>query len=146
MTMPTTKPKAIICDLDGTLALMGDRSPHDASTALEDALNHPIANILEVYSHQKLYDIRLLLVTGRQEKYRGVTEQWLQKHQITHYEQLYMRPENDQRKDYVLKREIYERDIRNRFEVLFVLEDRDQVVRMWRGIGLTCLQVEYGDY
>ena len=53
----STLPKAILCDIDGTLALLGERSPYDASLAEADALNYPIANILEVYSHQTLYDI-----------------------------------------------------------------------------------------
>lgn len=141
-----SKPLAIICDIDGTVALLGDRNPHDASTALEDALNHPVANVLEVYSHQTLFDVRLIMLTGRSEKYRDVTEQWLQKYGITHYEHLYMRGAEDRRKDYEVKREVYENDIAPRYDVLFVLEDRDQVVKMWREIGVTCFQVEYGDF
>lgn len=140
------KPQAIICDLDGTLALMGDRSPYDTARAVDDALNMPVANLIEVYAHQDTFDIRLILLSGREEKYRKVTEDWLQRHGITHYEVLYLRPDNDRRKDYVVKREVYERQIKNKYGVLFVLEDRDQVVKMWRDIGLTCFQVEYGNF
>lgn len=62
------------------------------------------------------------------------------------YEALYLRPNGDKRKDYVVKRQIYEESVKDKFNVLFVLEDRDQVVKMWREIGLTCFQVEYGDF
>lgn len=57
-----------------------------------------------------------------------------------------MRPENDYRKDTIIKREIYEKEILNKFNVLFVLDDRDCVVEQWRDMGLTCLQVAEGDF
>lgn len=58
------KPKVILCDLDGTLALLGKRSPYDASQAESDLLNHPIANILEVYAHQRVSPVDLILISG----------------------------------------------------------------------------------
>lgn len=138
--------KAIICDLDGTLALLGDRSPYDASTAEDDQLNNPIANILEVYSHQTLYDIAVILITGRDDIYKTQTVRWLQKHNII-YDALHMRKTGDKRKDTKVKKEMYEKFIKNKYDVLFVLEDRDQVVEMWRkDLGLTCLQVDYGAF
>lgn len=139
-------PRAIICDLDGTLALLGERNPHDTAKAHEDALNLPVANVIEVYAHQTIYDVRLILISGREEQYRTVTERWLVKHGIDTYEALYLRPTGDLRRDFVVKRDFYERHIKDSYDVLFVLEDRDQVVKMWREIGLTCFQVEYGDF
>ncbi len=139
------KPKAIICDIDGTLALLQGRVPYDPTTG-EDLLNYPIANILEVYDNQTLYDVSLLLITGREEKYREQTENWLKQHGITHYKFLYMRKNNDFRKDYKVKKEVYEKYIKKTYDILFVLEDRDQVVKMWRDEGLICLQVAYGNF
>jgi hypothetical protein len=140
-----THSKAIICDIDGTLALLGDRDKYNPTTG-EDMLNYPIAHILSVYDNQTVMPVDLLLVTGREETYRQHTENWLHKNGITHYSHLYMRPKNDFRKDFVVKKEIYEAHIKPKYDVLFVLEDRDQVVKMWREIGLTCLQVAYGDF
>ena len=141
------KKKAIICDLDGTLALLNGRDPFDPSTAHNDLLNEPVANIIKVYNNQTLFAIDLFLITGRYDMYRPQTIKWLEKHGITHYKALYMRNTGDNRKDTVVKRELYEKYIKNDYDVLFVLEDRDQVVHMWRKeLGLTCLQVEYGDF
>lgn len=141
-----TKTKAIICDLDGTLALIGDRDPFNPKTLDADELNNPVANILEVYAHQKLFKIQIIFVTGRFEKYRKQTEGWLKKHDITSY-LLFMRKDEDFRKDIVYKKEIYQTHIQKDYEVLFVLEDRDQTVKMWRQeLGLTCLQVAYGAF
>jgi len=139
-------PKAIICDLDGTLALLGNRDPYDASRAEEDSLNNPIANILDVYSHQTEFEIAILLVTGREDIYREQTQRWLAAHNIA-YDALYMRNAGDKRKDTIIKKEIYRKHIEYQYDVLFVLVDRDQVVGMWRKeLKLTCLQVEYGDF
>ena len=141
------KKKAIICDLDGTLALLNGRSPYDASRAEEDLLNDPVANLIEVYAHQKLHDIDLILMSGRDDVYRPQTERCLKKNNITHYKALYMRKAGDRRKDSIVKRELYEKHVKDTYNVLFVLDDRDQVVEMWRKeLRLTCLQVEYGDF
>lgn len=50
------------------------------------------------------------------------------------------------RKDVVIKRELFDRYIRDNYQVLFVLDDRNQVVDMWRELGLKCLQVAPGDF
>ena len=57
-----------------------------------------------------------------------------------------MRKNGDFRKDFIIKKEIYEKFIKPKYEVLFVLEDRDQAVKMWREEGLTCLQVAPGNF
>lgn len=62
-----TLPKAILCDIDGTLALLGNRNPYDPTSG-EDLINYPIANILEVYDNQKLFAVDVILITGRDEK------------------------------------------------------------------------------
>jgi hypothetical protein len=137
--------KVIICDIDGTLALLGDRNRYDPTTG-NDILNDPIANILQVYDNQVTFPIKLILVTGREEKYRQFTEKWLHKNNVNHYILLLMRKTGDFRKDFIIKKELYEKYIKGKYEVLFVLEDRDQVVKMWRDEGLTCLQVAYGNF
>lgn len=57
-----------------------------------------------------------------------------------------MRPDGDHRPDYVIKREIYEREIKDKYDVIGVFEDRQRCVDMWRALGLTCFQVAPGDY
>jgi hydroxymethylpyrimidine pyrophosphatase-like HAD family hydrolase len=140
------KKKAIICDLDGTLAIIDHRNPYDASTAMDDILNDPVANVIRVYANQQDIPVSLILLSGREDKYRKVTEQWLNKHSITHYDGLYMRKSGDRRKDSIIKKELYDRYIKDTYDIIFVLDDRDQVVKMWREIGLTCFQVNYGDF
>ena len=119
-----TLPDALIVDVDGTLALLHGRNPYDASTCESDLVNEHIVEIVERY----FADLTLIiLVSGRSEQHRPETIRWLEKHQIP-YHRLLMRPEGDTRRDAIIKREIYDREIAGRYNVRFVLDDRDQVV------------------
>jgi len=143
MTQDSSLPKAIICDLDGTLALMNHRNPFDASTCDMDELNAPVANTLKVFAKE---GYRILLVSGREDRFCELTTRFLEKYDIP-FDQLWMRPSKDYRKDSVIKKEIYETEIRNKYFVEFVLDDRDQVVELWRKeLKLPCFQVNYGSF
>ena len=130
-------PDIVICDLDGTLALHNGRNPYDASTCDQDLLNAPVADII---NHEKF-----ILVSGREDKYRKQTLKFLTKYNIR-YSKLLMRKTGDFRNDAIVKKEIYEKYIKDKYNVKFVLDDRNRVVEMWRSLGLTCLQVADGDF
>jgi predicted kinase len=139
----TKLPKAIICDLDGTLALMEHRNPFDASGSDEDKLNEPVANTLKALAKESY---RILLVSGREDRYSEPTLRFLEMHNIP-YHRLWMRPSKDYRKDAIIKQEIFDAEIKDKYYIEFVLDDRDQVVDMWRKkLKLTCFQVNYGNF
>lgn len=136
--------KAIICDLDGTLAIIHNRSPYEASKADEDLLNVPVANIVRNFRDR---GYKILFLTGREDKHREPTLRFLHKHLGEAFEfSLTMRKTGDMRKDSIVKREFYDQVVKDKYYVEFILDDRNQVVDMWRGLGLTCLQVNYGDF
>jgi predicted kinase len=128
---------AIICDLDGTLCHLNGRNPYDASTCDMDGLNVVVAELL--------LGRKVIFMSGREDKYRDKTELFLKKHDIQ-YEALYMRATGDTRKDCIIKKELFDNNVRGKYNIDFVLDDRNQVVDMWRQIGLTCLQVAPGDF
>ena len=132
-------PNCVICDIDGTLALHNGRGPYEFERAGEDAVNDPVHQFLSSQD-------RVIFVTGREEKWRELTEKWLAEKTIFNWRYLYMRPMGDARKDFVVKREIYETHIKGKFNVVTVLDDRDQMVAFWRSEGLPCWQVNYGDF
>lgn len=136
-------PKAIICDLDGTLALMNGRNPFDASTCDQDLLNEPVSNLLKNY---KKLGYKILLVSGREDKYKEPTLRFLATHEIV-FDDLIMRKTKDSRKDSLVKTEIYNNHIKDNYFIEFVLDDRNQVVDTWRNdLKLPCFQVYYGDF
>ncbi len=142
LTDDPTLPRAIICDLDGTLALLNGRNPYDAASCEQDSVNGPVSDIVSTY-HSLGFSI--LLASGRSEQHRPQTERWLQ-NQCIQYHALFMRRSGDSRQDAVVKREIYEQHIQGRYNVHFVLDDRNQVVNLWRSLGLVTLQVADGDF
>ncbi|HTF82350.1 MAG TPA: AAA family ATPase [Cytophagales bacterium] len=136
-------PKAILCDLDGTLALLNGRNPFDASTCDKDLPNTPIVSLVKNYA--KL-EYKILLMSGRQDCHRSKTTYWLEAQNIE-YEMLLMRKTNDMRKDSLVKKELFESYIQGKYYVEFILDDRNQVVDMWRNeLRLPCLQVYYGNF
>ena len=58
-----------------------------------------------------------------------------------------MRKDEDNRKDSIIKWELYEKHIKPmNVNILFILDDRNQVVEMWRSKGFTVFQVANGDF
>ena len=136
-------PKAIIVDIDGTLAKMNGRGSFEWMRVGEDLVNEPIRHIVNLY---KGAGHRIILFSGRDSVCREVTKKWLQDNFIK-WDYLYMRPEGNNEKDAIIKRRLFDDHVDGLFEILFVLDDRNQVVDMWRkDLGLTCLQVNYGDF
>lgn len=133
---------AILCDLDGTLAWLNGRSPFSYTKCDTDLLNPHIAKILDRFTSTH----KIILITGRVESCRSQTEKWLKQNKV-HFDFLYMKPDAEvSRKDTETKKEIFEKYIRNRYNVEFVLEDRDRIVQLWRELGLICLQVAEGAF
>ena len=142
-TQDKNLPKAVICDLDGTLSLLNGRDPYNAATCDNDLLNEPVAAALKMAKQQ---GYQVLLLSGREDKFREPTVRFLDKHQIG-YDLLLMRTSNDFRKDNIIKRELFEGEIQGKYFVEFLLDDRNQVVDMWRkDLHLPCFQVNYGDF
>lgn len=138
------KTPAIIVDIDGTIAKMVDRGPFEWSKVGSDQPIEPIINLVHLLSD--FYPI--LFLSGRDEICRPQTEKWLEQNTyIKSYSKLFMRPQGNNEKDSIIKRRIYDTKIKNVYDVNYVLDDRDQVVKMWREeLGLTCLQVAYGNF
>lgn len=137
----TNLPGAWIVDIDGTLALKGERSPYDWHRVGEDTLNTPVYLVLRGLDKMGL---QIVFASGRDAVCRPETQAWLEKKSLGSYP-LYMRPEGDMRKDSIVKRELLD-EIAKTWNVIGVLDDRDQVVRMWREIGLPCFQVAEGAF
>ena len=145
-TPPEGKPNAIMVDIDGTLAHMKGRSPYDWAKVGSDEPDFVIRDIIWRYHMMAIRERpEILIVSGRDIVCRPETEEWLGTFDIP-YDELYMRPEGDKRKDNIVKREIFNNHIRDNYNVLFVMDDRDQVVKMWRLLGLKCLQVAEGGF
>ena len=134
---------AIICDIDGTLASLGARSPYEFEKVDQDEVKHAAAETVRVFARA---GYAIVLFTGRNDSSREMTIAWLRVNDVP-FDELVMRRTGDRRKDSTVKREMYERVVPGTYDVLLVLDDRNQVVDMWRKeLGLPCFQVDYGDF
>jgi len=178
------KPKALVIDIDGTLANIEHRR-HFVDKSLsnccsgfisfigncskcrnpcvpkrpdwksfnesmhKDTVNQWCAQLIQgMWSPDYPEDMNILFVTGREQQYWHVTQQLIKKGCLMQDEhiKLFMRPNKDYRPDVDIKREIYEREIKDKYDVLFCIDDRQCVVDLWRSLGLICLQCAPGDF
>lgn len=138
-------PLAVLVDIDGTLALMNGRSPYDWNRVFEDSQNESVVEHVRDLVANPSMPTSVILMSGRDSAAREETERWLEFHEIP-YDELHMRAAGDVRRDDIVKYELFNQHVRDRFRVRYVLDDRDQVVSMWRAMGLSCWQVNYGSF
>lgn len=149
------KKQAVIIDLDGTLCNIDHRKHYiegdvkDWKSFNEDVTKDKV-NIWcrELVRSLYICNIQIIYVTGREGTQKTIenTAKWLNKNGCSHCAHIFFRKEKDYRPDYVIKKEIYDLKINYNYDVLFAVDDRKQVVNMWRELGLTCLQCDEGDY
>lgn len=134
-------PNAVIFDIDGTLALMGDRGAFDWLRVYKDDINNIVAEQVDFH---KSKGRKIIILSGRDGICRKLTEEWMELYGIE-YDLFFMRPEGDYRKDTVIKREIYRNEIEGKYNVLAVYDDRLQVLDMWYDEGIFTFNVNQGN-
>lgn len=143
--------RAIIFDIDGTLADCSHRTHHlDGEVkdwqSFHDAMvdDTPmdavawLARMLDDGPQAAYNDYAILVVTARHEDYRSQTLRWLNANRIGHNE-LYMRKNNDFRPDHIVKAEILEEILNDGYEPFLAIDDQPTVIDMWRSFGITTL-------
>jgi hypothetical protein len=134
-------PQAVIFDIDGTLAHMKNRGAFEWKKVDRDDVNILVA---EQVAFHRSKGRKILLVSGRDAICREETIEWMNFYEIE-FDMLFMRPENDYRKDTVIKREIYQNEIEGKYNVLAVYDDRLQVLDMWYEQGIFTFNVNQGN-
>jgi phosphoglycolate phosphatase-like HAD superfamily hydrolase len=140
----------IVFDIDGTLAIPGKRLKYLQQTpknwdAFYEACgeDEPNQDIVELARNLEHFE-EIIFVTGRRESTRAKTVAWLEEQELGIYEDnLFMRADGDYRHDTIVKPELV-KDFMGKITMVF--EDRTSMVKKWRELGLTCLQVAEGDF
>jgi FMN phosphatase YigB (HAD superfamily) len=154
--------KYIIFDLDGTLA---DISLRRKKARKEDdtinwsiffdprniQLDSPIESVLFLYHSMILSaEIKVVIFSGRSDVTKQRTFDWFSEHDIVPPDIIEMRKDGDYTPDEILKKkwlyQLLEDEYISKEDILFVVDDRNKVVKMWREEGLTCLQCAEGDF
>lgn len=142
----------VIVDIDGTIAKVGDRlkylkqEPKNWDSFYEHCNeDEPIEDIVRLVQSFIFCGHKIVFCTGRRESVREKTEEWIKKNlglETNHY-RLLMRKDKDWRHDTIVKPLMLDFPAN---EVFLVLEDRSSMVKKWRELGYTCLQVADGDF
>lgn len=141
----------IVFDIDGTVAITGERLEYILcakkdykafyATVKDDTVFLPIRSILHALRRAGK---KIVFVTGRPERTRDDTLEWLHDNNMhCESEDLYMRADGDTRPAVEVKPELVAGFI-HRIEMAF--EDRTDMARLWRSMGIPCLQVDNGDF
>lgn len=135
-------PQAVIFDIDGTLAHMDDRrGPFEWDKV---GLDRPDTVMVELVKYYFNDDYKIIIVSGRDAICEKQTREWLA-HAGIPFDELKMRPIGNTEKDAVIKRRIFE-ELTKDYAIRVVYDDRNQVVDMWRELGVKCFQVADGDF
>jgi len=163
----------VIFDLDGTLADIEDRRQMSIKPNGKmdwDVFFHPdnikydkpipaIVNLIQTYE-DKAY--KIVIFSGRNDRSWNETIAWLKRYEIPH-DLLVMRPDKFKSKSFpvadgnpatgdmrFMPDEILKKKMLDTFvdinDVLFVVDDRQKVVDMWRDLGLVVLQPAPGNF
>lgn len=150
----------VIVDIDGTMSKVGDRlkylqqSPKDWDAFYEACdQDEPNIDICRLVDTLDSYPYELYFCTGRRESTRTKTIDWIRKNvfvvnvaECWLSDHLLMRNDGDYRHDTIVKPELLEAHGISVDSVAFILEDRSSMVKKWRKLGFTCLQVAEGDF
>ena len=163
----------VIFDLDGTIAdieIRRKKSIKPNGKMDWDIFFHPdnikydkpipaIVNLIQTYE-DKAY--KIVIFSGRNDRSWKETKDWLKTHNVPH-DLLVMRPDKFKSKsspvadgnpatgdmrympDEILKKKMLDEFV-DIDDVLFVVDDRNKVVDMWRGLGLVVLQPAPGNF
>lgn len=142
-------PVAIICDMDATLCLNTSGRPFYGEGAAEGMeKDEPINEIVDlVRAYCNFHNVELIILTGREDtpESRAATEKWLDAHLLCP-DMVLMRPKGDYSAGPDCKKKLYEKYVKDKYYVPIVLEDSTKCVRMWRDLGITCLQPNDGKF
>lgn len=134
----------VIFDIDGTIAQMdGKRSPYEWKKVRGDSVEYSTKYIQDCLT-DCIESPQVIICTGRDGVALFETKRWLKDNYID-YDKIYIRDEGDSRADWVVKEEMW-RSIAEKHYIVGMFDDRLQVVRRARALGLKVFNVEYNNF
>ncbi len=133
--------KTVICDIDGTIAdnkhrqhYMEGKKDWDGFFS-EMHLDKPIYQIINKIKILKNSGNEIVFLTGRPEKYRLITENWLKKY-FSFEINLLMRKDNDRRNKLEIKKELFIQNLKSS-EIECCFENDLELLELWEEMGLS---------
>lgn len=126
-------PKAIIVDVDGTIAQMNGRGPFEWKRVGEDVSRDFVIQMVTNYYYTSSYEV--VILSGRSDECRSETNDWLISNNVP-FTELHMRKSGDFRKDSVIKEEIFWTQLAERYNIVAAIDDRPMMIRTWHELKI----------
>lgn len=148
-------PEAYLVDIDGTVAhgYFEEPSKNHKNGRRRKAFewdrvgeDDPALNVIQTVNSLRNAGEKIIFMSARKDICFEETYAWIVDHFGWEPEHLYMRRTNDDRPDNITKSEMFDKNIRGKFNIIACFDDRDKVVKQYREMGLTVYQVAYGDF
>jgi hypothetical protein len=102
-------------------------------------MDDPFYPMIDLAKRYKKDGFEVIILTGRPESVRGVTEKWLKNYEIE-YDQLIMRSwEDNFLKAPIYKKKMYKTHIHS--DVFCAYDDDERIIDMWVELGIPCFKV-----
>lgn len=137
----TGKQTCVIVDVDGTLAEMNGRSPYAWDKVHTDLPRPMVVDVVRRFHP----DHTIVVLSGRDGSCVDATEAWLIEHGVP-FDAIHTRIAGDTRPDWQIKRELFDEHVDPHYDPVLVIDDRQQVVDLWRELGIECWQVAPGRF
>ena len=139
------KQKLVLCDIDGTVAnndhrqnLLKEFNDWDKFfSLLKD--DEPIQVIIEMVKQKVESNNHLIFLTGRPEKYREITEDWLSRYFDDGF-CLLMRKDGDLRNKIIVKEEIFNENFKKK-QIKACFENDPELIQLWQKLGLNVIDI-----
>lgn len=136
-------PRAILVDIDGTLADHESvRNVYDYTKVFDDK---PHEDIIRSVQLEAASGTKIIIMSGREDSCKEDTLRWLEKHNVPH-DGLFMRSSGDSRPDWIIKDDLVRDNIMDNYYIDYCLDDRNSVVDHHRQNGYRVRQVRPGDF
>jgi predicted kinase len=154
---PNSLPDCIIVDIDGTLAKMKDRGPYEEHKVYQDDVRkHVLFTIASMMTANP--ELKVFVFSGRSEACLGETIIWINEKcdlVVDNYlnwnfkndcvpdysVELHMRKVGDKRRDSLVKMDLYNEYVKDKYNTIVVFDDRPQVIReCWKALNLPVFQ------
>ena len=127
----SSKPQVVIFDLDGTLCELKPESHKNKHTGQEKSIPY----MYNIYLGFEWY--RLIVLTGRKEKYREITKQWLYDNDY-HIDEIIMQKKSTADKNDIFKRKILSK-LQDQYDIVCMFDDNPNMSDVCKELGINFL-------
>ncbi|MGV3278748.1 hypothetical protein ACFX5K_03775 [Rickettsiales bacterium LUAb2] len=146
--------KYILVDIDGTICDSSHRKHEEYNKIKKDKVINNICNMVSKlqdltyyqdgcsnFDYEKTH--KICFITGRKEDSVKETNDWIINHYIAEDYDLYMRKNTDTRPCSQVKKDIYNKFLKNK-DILCVFENDPDCIKMYRKLGLFVIDCNNG--